>query len=139
MDKIQSSRNTITVLLNLLFFTALNLIFPHPYIVNVGTDQFAPLGVTEHLPGGDALLVAERQPRRLPAHDAAVGEGVVAQQRLGSGPASYCTVSIQQHLHLYPAPAGLGQRVYQLGLDGGRDLLVPPPTRVVLAAVIDGY
>ena len=88
VDKIQSSRNTITVLLNLLFFTALNLIFSHPYIVNIGTDQLAPLGVTEHLPGGDALLVAERQPRRLAAHDAAVGEGVVAQQRLGSGPAS---------------------------------------------------
>ena len=71
-----------------MFFTALNLNFPHPYIVNIGTDQLVPLGVTEHLPGGDALLVAERQPRRLAAHDAAVGEGVVAQQRLGSGPAS---------------------------------------------------
>ena len=78
----------ITVLLNLLFFTALNLIFSHPYIVNYATDQLVPLGVTEHLPGGHTLLVAEGQPRRLATHDAAVGEGVVAQQRLGSGPAS---------------------------------------------------
>ena len=68
--------------------------FPaHTFICNIdltcppATDQLAPLRVAEHLPGGDALLVAEREPRRLAAHDAAVGEGVVAQQRLRSGPA----------------------------------------------------
>ena len=48
-------------------------------------DQVLPLGVTEHLLDGDAVLEAERQTGRLAVLDAAVGEGVVTQQRFCRG------------------------------------------------------
>ena len=81
------------------------------------SHQVGPLGVAVHLADGHTVLVTQRQAGSLALLDAAVGEGVVTEHGLGR------------------RPAGLGQAVDQLLLDGGGDLLVPPAARVVLADV----
>ena len=90
---------------------------PHHHSLLSLPDEVCPLGVAEHLLHSHTVLVTQRQTSGLALLDAAVREGVVAEHSLGRG------------------PAGLGQAVDQLLLDGGRQLLVPPAARVVLADV----
>ena len=81
------------------------------------SEQVGPLGVAEHLLDGHTVLVTQRQSRRLPVLDAAVGEGVVTEHGLGC------------------RPARLRQLVDELLLDSRGDLLVPPAPGIVLADV----